>query len=109
METIPSSSSHHARNRYENAIDSEDDEEEEEEEDEGLERGESGEINGGFVENSVRGEEKHMGLRNRALNLDEQIRLLVKDHSSPEMYLAKGLGVDSFDMGFGGGGHHNNG
>lgn len=110
LETIPSFSSHRARNGYENVIDSEDDEEEEEEEEvEGLERGQSGEINGGFFENSIRGEEKHMGLRNRSLNLDEEIRILVKEHCSPEMYLARGLGVESFDMGFGGGGYHNNG
>lgn len=111
LETIPSFHSHKARNRYEDDIDSE-----EEEENEGSEREELEGTNGGCFENSMEGEEKYMGVRNRALNvekqsmgLDEEIRLLVKEHSGPEMYLARGLGVDSFDIGFGGGSHHNNG
>ncbi|KAE9460766.1 hypothetical protein C3L33_07353, partial [Rhododendron williamsianum] len=111
LETIPSFHYPNARNRYEDDIDSE-----EEDEDEGSEREEFEGTNSGCFENSMEGEEKYMGVRNRALNvekqsmgLDEEIRLLVKEHSGPEMYLARGLGVDSFDIGFGGGSHHNNG
>ncbi|GFZ17653.1 tetratricopeptide repeat (TPR)-like superfamily protein [Actinidia rufa] len=92
LETIPSFSFHNARIRYE-------------EEDSG---GEEEEENGRLVENSITTEESRaVNTEKQRMGVNDEMRLLSmgENKESPsEMYLARGLGVERLNIGFGGSG-----
>ncbi|XP_052184395.1 uncharacterized protein LOC127796345 [Diospyros lotus] len=125
LETIPSFSLHGARRGlHEDEYTNEEEEEEEEEE---VEQRQNVEDNGGSFESSGKGEENSISmavessdwnLERQNMNLNDEIEFLNRYRSlgleqnqdySPEMYLARGPGVDRVNIGFGGWGGHDGG